>query len=94
MDSETEHSGFRHTDDIDVNLEFDAIECRFEKFKNVNTILFVAILRSVGARIEGSNTFKGDIHESIRKIEEDGSQKIIGYRLFGKTFIIKLHQMV
>ena len=81
MDSIIEHSGFKHTDDIDVNLEFDAIEHRFEKFRNVNSILFVARLNNVGARIEGSSTFEDDIHECIRKFEEDGV-KVISYRLF------------
>ena len=39
--------------------------------------------------IEGSTTFRGDIHESIRKTEENNRYKVIGYCLFGKTYIIK-----
>ena len=55
----------------------------------VNSIVFVARNNGIGARIEGISTFKNDIHERIRKIEENGNVKVIGYRLFDETFIIE-----
>ena len=50
MDHIVQHSNFKQNDDLDVELDSDKLYRKFEKFININTILFVAVLKSNGAR--------------------------------------------
>ena len=89
MDHKVQHSNFKENHNLDVEFKCDKLHRKFEKFININTILFLAVCKSNGARIKGSTTFRGDIHGTIKKIEENNRYKVIGYSIFGKTYIIK-----
>ena len=89
MDHIVQHSNFKQNDDLDVELAFIKLERKFGNFIKANSILFVAVERKTGIRIEGRANFTGNIHDDIKKIEEDKRNKVISYRIHGKTYLVK-----